>query len=326
MNRNIYKDWSKNDLIKRIEQLEQEKSTTSEKDDREDAPWFDYLGQWYWDIKKDDITLDTVRIQSLGYIHEKSSKDQVKFDQVLKKVHPEDLNKVKVKMDDIITKKSDIYEVEYRIEASNGNYHWFYDQGRVSKKDSDGNPSEVSGTVFDISNNKKSLNAILERNTKLESLVISDVLTPTYNKRYLTDQIKEAMKLYDKDKNPFSLIMIDIDNFKEINDKHGHLQGDKVLKHIANKILKIIRDDDLLARWGGDEFMILLPKTDISKAERIVKKIKSNFKQVNLPSIKCIDLSIGVLEYSKNMNFNTLIDSVDTLMYKDKFSKTSCKT
>lgn len=95
-----------------------------------------------------------------------------------------------------------------------------------------------------------------------------DPLTDLYNRRYLMDQLHAGIRQADRYGTPYSVAMIDLDRFKQVNDMHGHLAGDEVLRHVARCLSSCIRSTDILGRYGGEEFLILLPQTDIADAAR----------------------------------------------------------
>lgn len=125
------------------------------------------------------------------------------------------------------------YEVEYRIQKKDGSYVWYYDRGPVMKRSSKGDPLIVAGIVFDISQQKKIEEKLHQANEKLRYLSQTDDLTSAYNKRYMTKKITGEMKALTKEKSSLSLMMIDIDNFKEVNDQFGHLMGDNLLQYLT---------------------------------------------------------------------------------------------
>lgn len=138
-----------------------------------------------------------------------------------------------------------------------------------------------------------------------------DPLTGVYTRRILTDVFpKLKQEAFDK---PLSIIMIDLDDFKKVNDEKGHLFGDKVLAKIGRIILANTRKQDIPLRYGGDEFLLLLPDTDRSGALTVAEKIKETIK-----SQTPVTCSIGIITCYKNLCTEEIIKEIDKLCYRAK--------
>ncbi len=161
---------------------------------------------------------------------------------------------------------------------------------------------------------------------KLTEMVNRDPLTNLYNRRYFNDVSTNILHIARREKKAFSTLMIDIDRFKVINDNYGHLVGDEVLTVLADTLLKSIRVSDIAVRFGGEEFVILLPNTNIDGASSIAKKIKNNVakKEISINDKKNyiikITVSIGVAEcdclYDKDID--NIIHRSDEALYEAK--------
>lgn len=121
---------------------------------------------------------------------------------------------------------------------------------------------------------------------------------------------------------PFSLIIMDIDDFKKVNDYYGHLTGDTVLRELSNILLKNSREGDLVARYGGEEFAVVLPETNIDEAksfaERLNKIVANTEILIDEQTPLKVTVSMGVAEYRKEWTKEEFIDRVDQLLYKAK--------
>ena len=166
----------------------------------------------------------------------------------------------------------------------------------------------------------------LERaNKKLTSMATTDHLTGLLNRRSMINYLEMAIDKYNKTGANFTIIMIDIDDFKNINDKYGHDCGDKVLTSVANIMNKNIRKNDLIARWGGEEFLILLKNTTHNEAEIVAKKLK---KSINKKSIPCINnkldltMTFGVKQFEKDLD--SCINKADKALYQGKNRGKNC--
>ncbi|MEK0452960.1 MAG: hypothetical protein AGIKBDMD_00910 [Synergistaceae bacterium] len=150
----------------------------------------------------------------------------------------------------------------------------------------------------------------------------TDYMTKLYNKCFFDICIRAAVSEASKNGRPFSLVVIDIDDFKNINDRFGHLTGDEVLKEIAASIKKCTRDDDLCFRYGGDEFVVILPNTTKEQAGNIGKRIQSSlsfnrFEKEGFSDIR-VSLSIGIAQWEPGMSAYDLTEWADSAMYSSK--------
>ena len=128
---------------------------------------------------------------------------------------------------------------------------------------------------------------------KIAEISSIDPLTKLYNRYYLHVKMEEEIKRFKRYNSTFSIILIDIDNFKHINDTRGHQKGDEVLVELSNIISKSLRELDICARYGGDEFIIVLPHTDIASSKEIAERIRSTVKKYYSKNLK-ITISIGL--------------------------------
>lgn len=156
--------------------------------------------------------------------------------------------------------------------------------------------------------------ALLHRNGAV------DVLTGLYNRRYLYANLEKAISMAKRKEGSFSLAILDIDNFKEINDEQGHLVGDKVLKKVSYIIKKNIRATDFACRWGGEEFILILHNASIEGAESVLDRIR---KEVN--ALAGITLSAGVVRCSdvNGIEAENLLKQADKALYEAKVNKNS---
>lgn len=161
---------------------------------------------------------------------------------------------------------------------------------------------------------------------KTRKMTISDELTSTYNYRYFQIRLREEINRASRYKFPLALMMIDLDNFKKYNDTCGHLKGDEILKRVADIINKNIRLIDILCRYGGDEFAVILPNTEVvstsvlSVAERVRKKVEEAGFEFGKGKKKFkISLSVGVAFYPREAkDVKELVNLADKAMYEAK--------
>jgi len=152
----------------------------------------------------------------------------------------------------------------------------------------------------------------------LEYLTITDHLTGIYNRRYFQQKIEEEIKRAKRYGNALSVIMIDIDFFKKINDTHGHNVGDEVLVEYSKLIKSYLRDVDVFCRIGGEEFMIILPYATEEDAQIIAEKLRQEIETHK--QILALTMSFGVTQYIKGESEEFLYKRVDSALYEAKES------
>jgi len=154
-------------------------------------------------------------------------------------------------------------------------------------------------------------------NEKLISLALTDSLTGLKNRRYFEEQLLFFIELYTTSGRPFSLLAIDVDHFKRVNDTLGHPIGDLVLQEISLKLQQSGRPHDVIARIGGEEFMLILPETNLEMAYVIAESIRKIFEQSEW-SYTPITISSGVSMVRQGDTTTTLIRRTDVALYKSK--------
>ncbi|MDD3521100.1 MAG: diguanylate cyclase [Actinomycetota bacterium] len=154
-----------------------------------------------------------------------------------------------------------------------------------------------------------------EQQKKIEYLSFHDSLTGLYNRRFFEEEIKRL----DTERNlPLSIIMGDLNGLKLTNDIFGHEAGDLLLKSFTEVIKKVCRNDDIIARWGGDEFVFLLPKTGIKEAKNIIRRLKKEFEQKQVIAIKG-SISMGLdTKDNASQNIEQILDNAEEKMYSEK--------
>ncbi len=165
-------------------------------------------------------------------------------------------------------------------------------------------------------------NAQLHEQTRW--LAVTDGLTDVFNHRYFYEHLEKEMKRAERYNRPLSVIMMDIDYFKDYNDACGHKRGDDVLKQMAKMLIKTTRKFDVVARYGGDEFTIILPETDKTEALNIAERIRRDVEQYvfsfdDSPEKRYLTMSLGIATYPYDAgNVDELVDGADRALYKAK--------
>jgi len=124
--------------------------------------------------------------------------------------------------------------------------------------------------------------ALQIENYDLKIISTTDKLTGTYTRKFFENAIETQLKKASREKSQMSIIMIDIDKFKSINDNYGHQKGDEILSKVGNILLKNIRPTDICCRYGGEEFVIILPDTGPSEAEALAERLRSTVEKARL--------------------------------------------
>lgn len=153
---------------------------------------------------------------------------------------------------------------------------------------------------------------------RIELLSVTDQLTGLYNRRKLELELEHELSRANRYENSLTLIVIDIDFFKQVNDTYGHQVGDKVLVSVANLIKDNIRRSDILARWGGEEFIIMSTQTALAGALTLAEKVRGLLASCKMDVVGSITASFGVAEYRQNESTESLFKRADTLLYKAK--------
>lgn len=165
-------------------------------------------------------------------------------------------------------------------------------------------------------------------NHQLKTMALTDVLTGLPNRRYGIQCLAQLWDESSMGKTPFACIMIDADGFKQINDKYGHNAGDEVLRQLAKNLRYELRNDDILCRLGGDEFLVLCPDTPLEGAYLLAEKLHTAIAALNIPAGAGVwhgSISVGVAVRSNNMsNFDMLIKAADDAVYIAKNSGKNC--
>lgn len=157
---------------------------------------------------------------------------------------------------------------------------------------------------------------------RLQEMSERDSPTGLYNHGYLLSRLEEEISLARRHQRSLSVVILDLDNFKEVNDRHGHLVGDEVLQRVAVTIRKHVRQHDIVARYGGDEFCIILPETGQAGAEAAVETLRNAFGELSLQLSKWTDgitFGSGICTYPEDgATVHALIAVADALLYREK--------
>jgi len=201
----------------------------------------------------------------------------------------------------------------------NSDLKWLKIEYRVFYNNDDINSiQEVFIVAQDITSYKSLEISLKENNAEFKKIAITDHLTNIYNRAYFDKEVQNALNKFNRYHHIFSILLIDIDHFKNINDTFGHIEGDNVLIKFAEIINLNLRQTDIFARWGGEEFVILIPYTNKENAIIVADKIRieiQNYRFSNKYNITC---SIGVTQIKKGDTKSSLLTRVDQALYEAK--------
>jgi len=165
---------------------------------------------------------------------------------------------------------------------------------------------------------------LLKHNEKLKILSSTDALTGLANRSRIDELLEKYQYKNERYGETFSIILLDIDNFKTINDEHGHSMGDTILKAIAKILQHNVRLSDTVGRWGGEEFLIICPQTDLNSAYLVAEKLRVKVQQHPFPHIRSLTISLGVTSYTPGYNLDNLFKQADDLLYQAKNKGKNC--
>ena len=221
-------------------------------------------------------------------------------------IHPEDRDRV-IQENTLTNKSKAPFKTDYRLITKGGKTIWVHDEAVLTEI---GGRKVWHGVMYDITERKQ-----LE--DTLRYISNHDVLTGLYNRTYYNE---ELIRLQKGRHFPVSVIVGDIDDLKSINDRYGHGMGDKLIKQAARLFESVFRQGDVIARTGGDEFIILLPETNEATAIQCTLRIREILRKKNKEEPH-LDISFGTSTATRGTSFTKLMKMADDQMYEEKAQK-----
>ena len=270
-----------------------------------------HLGSWEWDLRTDRVRWSDETFRIYGSAPEALVPS---FEKLLEVVHPDDRQMLREHIDAALLEDKP-YDLEHRIVRPGGEVRVVHRHAKVLRDDT-GKPLKMVGTVHDVTDRK----ALEDR---LEHLALHDPLTGLPNRALFTDRVWQAVARAKRRQRPFAVLFMDIDNFKVINDSLGHAAGDRVLKAASKRIKDALRPEDTVARFGGDEFILLLEDTDAADATHVTERVQ---EQLRAPFTidgrrLFVTASVGVAVGGLNGKGTTdILRDADVAMYRAKHS------
>lgn len=240
-------------------------------------------------------------------------------------IHPEDVH-LFTTLQNLMQKDEKVQTITYRIRCKNGKYIWFETKCQrflASNEECE----EIICISRDVTKEKIKLNQLERETHRLKKAIFIDELTGVYNRRYFNQILNEEYKKSIHSKNDFSLLMIDIDHFKQYNDSYGHPKGDQCLSLVANTLKTHVGEIGFVCRIGGEEFCIILPNTNNGQAVSLANILRYEVEELNVPhansySSHYITISVGVAttttDLSPQMDSSELLVLADQSLYKAK--------
>ena len=266
---------------------------------------------WDWQVASGRLTLSQRWHQILGYQAEDLTGTLADFLQCLLEAEAPEIQRV---INDCLEGRGD-YRHEHRMRRKDGRIIWVSDRGRVVERDERGRPVRMVGSVADITDRKAARDLIWQQANY-------DPLTGLPNRNMFNERLQHEMRLSQRSGRPMALLMLDLDQFKEVNDSLGHAWGDVLLQEAAQRLRLCVREVDLVARLGGDEFMLLLG--DLAEAHAVTRVVHDVLEAMARPFRLGADQvfisgSLGVTFYPDDAaSAEELLRNADQAMYAAK--------
>lgn len=271
------------------------------------------LGFWDWNIVTGDVERNEQWARMLGYSYQEIKHTPQQWTDF---IHPDDRETAWQSISDVIKGRSARHKIEYRMLHKDGSIRWILDHANVMQRDVDGKPTRMSGTHSDITERKH-----LELELKRQAHI--DFLTNASNRGHFMMQAELELSRAIRYGSSLSLLMLDIDFFKRVNDTHGHNAGDAVLKKMVEVCQENLREADVIGRMGGEEFSILLPETGKEEAAEAAERLRNALANTTVLLENGLPLhftvSVGVVtRSSKDNDMDTLLGLADKALYEAK--------
>ncbi|RKS17771.1 PAS domain S-box-containing protein/diguanylate cyclase (GGDEF)-like protein [Pseudomonas sp. WPR_5_2] len=299
-------------------------------------------GIWDWNANTGFVYRNARWYEMLGYSPHALDNTVLAWENV---IHPEDYPRVMARIDDHLSGRSPVYQVEYRCRTQDGSYVWIEDRGQVLVRNADGSVARMVGVHRSIEDKRRLVEELERRNHSLEAMIEertrelsrvnqqlqlqleenrklahTDTLTDIANRYRLEQVLPQACERAQRFREPLSLIAMDVDDFKNINDHYGHALGDAALVHVVENIKRFVREGDLLARWGGDEFIMILANTPLADARTLAEAIRHGLADLLPVGDFQVTMSFGVVQRFDEEQQTGLMSRADQALYRSKIA------
>ncbi|MFJ2980967.1 MULTISPECIES: diguanylate cyclase domain-containing protein [unclassified Pseudomonas] len=297
-------------------------------------------GIWDWNANTGYVYRNPGWYAMLGYASHSMANSVLTWESV---IHPEDYPRVMAHFEAYINQRNERYLIEYRCRCQDGSYVWIEDSGHIIARNEDGSVARMLGAHRNIDAGKRLVAQLEQKNQSLEAQVAErtrelswvnqqlqrqldenrelaerDALTRIANRYRLEKALQQECRRAQRFREPLAVIAMDVDDFKPINDRFGHAQGDAALVHVVECLRPCLRDQDLLARWGGDEFVMVLPQTTLVEALQVAARLRQAMVQVEQVGECRLTLSYGVVQWQEGEDQHDLLGRADKALYRAK--------
>lgn len=272
---------------------------------------------WAVDLAADRVAAaDSTWLQrTLGYAADEIGPTIAHFDAL---VHPDDFERREAAWQALIDGHSDSFEAEFRLRHRDGHWLWMLARGRATERDATGRARRVVGTRIDITRRKQA-------EAQPEEQAFTDGLTGALTRRRFLELATTEMARAQRHREPLALLMLDLDHFKQVNDRFGHAGGDEVLRAFVAGARQVVRASDLLGRLGGEEFAVLLPHTDTAGAMAMAERLRLQWRAAPVTlagESASFTVSIGVAVWDATdgapPSLDDLMRTADGALYRAK--------
>jgi len=267
---------------------------------------------WDWDLSTGQVWRNQGIQRLFGY-----QADQIglEMDWWEARIHPADREKVTEGLRAAIAGVEKFWSKEYRFQRVDGTYADVFDRAYILRDDA-GRPTRVLGAVMDIS-------ARNQAEEVLRQEAVHDPLTGLFNRRYMEEMLEGEMRRAQRNRQPISIIMLDIDHFKPVNDTFGHAAGDAMLHKLGGFLLEHVRGTDIACRYGGDEFVLILPNTSLDVAQQRAETLCVAARNLSVDlygqALGPLSLSLGVAMFPRQGSTReTIMQAADAALYSAK--------
>ena len=271
------------------------------------------IGVWEWDFAAHKLAWDARMYEIYGI----EAGTPIDSDRWRQAVHPEDLDQAsgvfaRAEQQGLQGKH------QFRIVHPSKGVR-FIETAEQLVLDGAGRPIACIGIDQDVTERRRAEDVMSQRQAELERLTLTDALTGVGNRRKLDEDIAREVSRVRRYGGKLSFLIADVDHFKIVNDTFGHEIGDSVLRTVAQALHANVRDTDLVARYGGDEFCVVMPGTGRSDAQAVAKRIQARLEQTIAPSLgKAVHVSMGVAQLEDDESADSLLHRADRALLRAK--------